>query len=62
MALRPAAMISRRARYSATITSTSGSAWRSAASAPTMANEVGFEVAWLWMFSTARMIGAGPSR
>ena len=54
--------MSRRARYSASISSTSGPAERSASRAPTMAKEVGLEVAWLWIFSTARTTSAGPSR
>ena len=57
---------SRRAWYSAIIAGTSPSARVSAASAPTIANEVGLPVAWLWMFDTARETAGGaktkPSR
>ena len=40
---------------------TSGSASQSAAQAPRIAKEVGFEVMWLWIAAAASMRGCGPS-
>ena len=48
-------------RNSSIIARTSGSASRSAASAPVIANEVGFEVAWLWIDASPCITDAGPS-
>ncbi len=40
--------------------STSASAPRSAARAPRMANDVGFDVAWLWSEAALAITAAGP--
>lgn len=53
---------SRRRSYSAIIASTSGSACSSAATAPTMANDVAFEVACPWIVAAASTSARGPIR